>query len=65
MVVGLIFFLAVGNFVYSFGQCTATFSRLDKLINRKIFGVTFLIIYIYFVFTNQEAVVNAFIEPFK
>ena len=35
IVIGLIFFLAVGYFAYTFGQCVAKFSRLDKLIDSR------------------------------
>ena len=38
IIIGLIFFLAVGYFAYTFGQCVAKFSRLDKLINKKVSG---------------------------
>lgn len=65
MIVGFIFFLAVGYFAYNFGQCIGKFSRLDKFINQKIFGVGLLAVYVIFVFTNQEAVINAFLAPIK
>jgi hypothetical protein len=42
IIIGSAFFLSVAYFSYTFGQCVATFSRLDKLINKKIFGVAFL-----------------------
>ncbi len=60
MIIGLIFFLSVAYFSYTFGQCVATFSRLDKLINKKIFGVAFLALYINYVYTNQAIIVDVF-----
>ena len=63
--IGLIFFIAVGYFAYNFGQCIGKFSRLDKFINQKIFGVGLLVFYVFFVYTNQEAVITAFLSPIK
>jgi len=60
IIIGSAFFLSVAYFSYTFGQCVATFSRLDKLINKKIFGVTFLAIYINYVYTNQAMIVDVF-----
>ena len=65
MLIGLIFFLAVGYFAYTFGQCIATFSRLDKLINKKVFGVVFLALYINYVYTNQAMIVDVFMAPLR
>ena len=65
IVIGLIFFLAVGYFAYTFGQCVAKFSRLDKLINKKVFGVAFLAFYINYVYTNQEMIVDVFMAPLR
>jgi len=65
MFIGLIFFLAVGYFAYTFGQCVATFSRLDKLINKKVFGVVFLALYINYVYTNQAMIVDVFMAPLR
>ena len=60
IIIGLTFFLSVAYFSYTFGQCVAKFSRLDKLINKKIFGVAFLALYINYVFTNQAMIVDVF-----
>ena len=60
IIIGAAFFLSVAYFSYTFGQCVATFSRLDKLINKKVFGVAFLALYINYVFTNQEMIVDVF-----
>ena len=65
LLIGILFFFAVGYFAYNFGQCVAKFSRLNKLINQKVFGVGFLGFYIYFVVTNQQAIVDAFMAPLK
>jgi len=60
IVIGLAFFLSVAYFSYTFGQCVAKFSRLDKLINKKLFGVAFLALYINYVYTNQAMIVDVF-----
>ena len=65
MFIGLIFFLAVGYFAYTFGQCVATFSRLDKLINKKIFGGAFLVLYINYVYMNQAMIIEVFMAPLR
>ena len=65
IVIGLIFFLAVGYFAYTFGQCVAKFSRLDKLINKKVFGVAFLALYINYVYTNQAMIIDVFMAPLR
>jgi len=58
IIIGTAFFLSVAYFSYTFGQCVATFSRLDKLINKKIFGVAFLAFYINYVYSNQAMIVD-------
>ena len=60
IVIGLAFFLSVAYFSYTFGQCVAKFSRLDKLINKKLFGVAFLALYINYVYTNQAMIIDVF-----
>ena len=65
ILIGSIFFLAVGYFAYTFGQCVAKFSRLDKLINKKVFGVAFLALYINYVYTNQAMIVDVFMAPLR
>ena len=60
IVIGLAFFLSVAYFSYTFGQCVAKFSRLDKLINKKVFGVAFLALYVNYVYTNQAMIVDVF-----
>ena len=65
LLIGTLFFFAVGYFAYNFGQCVAKFSRLNKLINQKVFGVVFLGFYIYFVVTNQQAIIDAFMAPLR
>ena len=65
LLIGTLFFFAVGYFAYNFGQCVAKFSRLNKLINQKVFGVGFLGFYIYFIVTNQQAIIDAFMAPLR
>ena len=60
IIIGLAFFLSVAYFSYTFGQCVAKFSRLDKLINKKIFGVAFLAFYINYVYINQVMIIDVF-----
>ena len=62
--IGFLFFGAVGYFAYTFGQCLCVFSRLDKVINKKIVGVLSVCLYLYFVYMNQDALVAALIKPF-
>ena len=62
--IGFLFFGAVGYFAYTFGQCLCVFSRLDKVINKKIVGVLSVFLYLYFVYMNQDALDAALIKPF-
>ena len=61
--IGYLFFGAVGYFAYTFAQCLCVFSRLDKLINKKIVGVLSVFTYFYYVYINQDAVIKAFMKP--
>ena len=61
-VVGFIFFGAIGYFAYTFGQCLCVFSRLDKVMNKKIIGVLSVFLYIYFVYVNE--LIQALMKPF-
>ena len=61
--IGFLFFGAIGYFAYTFGQCLCVFSRLDKLINKKIVGVLSVFIYFYYVYINQDAIIKAFMKP--
>ena len=63
-VVGFIFFGAIGYFAYTFGQCLCVFSRLDKIMNKKIIGVLSVFLYIYFVYVNQDVLIQALMKPF-
>ncbi len=65
LMIGILFFFAVGYFAYNFGQCVAKFSRLNMFINQKVFGAGFLGLYVYYVFTNQETIIDAFLAPLK
>ena len=60
-----IFFGAIGYFAYTFGQCLCVFSRLDKLINKKIIGALSVLIYFYLVYVNQDSLLAALIKPFE
>jgi hypothetical protein len=61
--IGFLFFGAIGYFAYTFTQCLCVFSRLDKLVNKKIVGVLSVFIYFYYVYINQDAVIKAFMKP--
>ena len=63
-VVGFIFFGAIGYFAYSFGQCLCVFSRLDKVMTKKIIGFLSVFLYIYFVYVNQDELIQALMKPF-
>ncbi len=64
-VVGFIFFGAIGYFAYTFGQCLCVFSRLDKIMDKKIIGVLSVFLYIYFVYVNQDSLLAALAKPFE
>ena len=61
--IGFLFFGAIGYFAYTFAQCLCVFSRLDKIINKKIVGVLSVAVYFYYVYINQDAIVEAFMKP--
>ena len=63
-VVGFIFFGAIGYSAYTFGQCLCVFSRLDKIMNKKIIGVLSVFLYLYFVYVNQDLLIEALMKPF-
>lgn len=63
--IGFLFFGAIGYFAYTFAQCLCVFSRLDRVINKKIIGVLAVLIYIYFVYINQDQVIRAFMKPIE
>ena len=65
MLIGLIFFLAVGYFSFTFGQCVAKFSRLDLLIHPKIFGTAFLALFIFYVYSNQIEIIEVLMASLK
>ena len=60
--IGFVFLGSVGYFAYNFGQCFCTFTRLDKLINKKIGGAAVLIAYVYLIYVNQTLVVDAYVN---
>ena len=63
--IGFLFFGAIGYFAYTFSQCLCVFSRLDKILNKKIIGVFSVLFYFYFVYMNQDAIISAFMKPIK
>ena len=63
--IGFLFFGAIGYFAYSFTQCLCVFSRLDKILNKKVVGVFSVLFYFYFVYMNQDEIINAFMKPIK
>ena len=62
-IIGFVFFASVGYFAYNIGQCVGVFTRLDKKINKKVFGVLGILIYLYLVYMNQEALIVALSRP--
>ncbi len=64
-IVGFVFFGAIGYFAYTFGQCVCVFSRLDRIINKKLMGTLSVFIYFYLVYVNQDSLLAALIKPFE
>ena len=64
-IIGLIFFIAVGYFAYNFSQCIGTFTRLNKIIHTKVFGVVGVLLYVYLVYSNQETLMAALLSPLQ
>ena len=62
---GVIFFVAVGYFAYNFSQCIGGFTRLNQIIPSKVFGISGLVIYLYLVYSNQDALMSALLTPLK
>ena len=62
---GVIFFVAVGYFAYNFSQCIGTFTRLNKIIHTKVFGVAGVLLYVYLVYNNQDVLMNALMRPLQ
>ena len=62
---GFVFFGAIGYFAYTFGQCVCVFSRLDRIINKKLIGVLSVFIYFYLVYVNQDSLLTALTKPFE
>ena len=60
---GLTFFFAVGYFAYNFSQCLGSFSRLNKFLHTKVIGVVGVLVYIYLVYSNQDALIAALKQP--
>ena len=64
-IIGFVFFASVGYFAYNISQCIGVFTRLDKIINKQVFGVLGVLIYFYLVYTNQVVLINALSRPFS
>ena len=62
---GVIFFVAVGYFAYNFSQCIGTFTRLNKIIHTKVFGVVGVLLYVYLVYSNQDILMTALLSPLQ
>ncbi|MBH44889.1 MAG: hypothetical protein CMD88_05475 [Gammaproteobacteria bacterium] len=60
---GIVLFFAVGGFAYNLGGCVAGFLKLDRLVNKQVVQVVFLVAYVYLVFTNKDLVINAYMTP--
>jgi len=65
LIIGIIFFLAVGYFSFNFGQCVAKFSRLNLLINQKFIGILFLFFYVFYVYSNQAEIMEVLIASLR
>tara|TARA_Y100000768_G_scaffold358561_1_gene314468 strand:+ start:6676 stop:6888 length:213 start_codon:yes stop_codon:yes gene_type:complete len=65
LLIGLIFFFAVGYFSYTFGQCVAKFARLNLIINQKFLGIIFLAFYIFYVYSNQNELLDVLMASLK
>ena len=63
--IGFLFFVAIGYFAYTFGQCVCVFSRLDHIINKKLIGIVSVFIYFYLVYVNQDSLLAALIKPLE
>jgi len=63
--IGFLFFGAIGYFAYTFGQCVCVFSRLDRIINKKLMGTLSVFIYFYLVYVNQDSLLAALIKPLE
>ncbi len=64
-IIGITFFSAVGYFAYNFSQCIGGFTRLNQIIPSKVFGISGLALYLYLVYSNQDALVDALLSPLK
>ena len=64
-IIGLIFFIAVGYLAYNFSQCIGTFTRLNKIIHTKVFGVVGVLVYVYLVYSNQDTLMTALLSPLQ
>ena len=64
-IVGFVFFGAIGYFAYTFGQCVCVFSRLDRIINKKLIGALSVFIYFYLVYVNQDSLIAALVKPLE
>ncbi len=63
MIISLVFFLAVGYFVYNASQCVAGAVRLNRIANSKIFGVLGVVVYVYLVYANHTILLEAMMKP--
>ena len=64
-ILGVVFFFTVGYFAYTFSQCIGAFTRLNQIIPTKLFGMIGVLLYVYLVYSNQEALMNALLSPLQ
>jgi len=65
LILGIVFFLTVGYFSFTFGQCIAKFSRLSLFINQKVFGILFLAFYLFYVYSNQVEIMEVLMASLR
>tara|TARA_B100000927_G_scaffold285047_1_gene274687 strand:+ start:832 stop:1044 length:213 start_codon:yes stop_codon:yes gene_type:complete len=65
LIIGIVFFLTVGYFSFTFGQCIAKFSRLGLFINQKVFGILFLAFYLFYVYSNQVEIMEVLMASLR
>jgi len=64
-IITFLFFISVGYFAWNFGQCIGKFSRLDKFLNLKFFGIIGVIVYFYLIYVNQVVLLEAIKKPIE
>tara|TARA_B100000686_G_C16278730_1_gene707715 strand:+ start:203 stop:409 length:207 start_codon:yes stop_codon:yes gene_type:complete len=63
IIISLVFFGAVGYFVYNISQCVAGIFKLNTFLDSKVYGVLGVVVYVYLVYTNQAVLLEAMMKP--